>query len=266
MSAHVEPIVDAGELRDQIRAMYREVAEQPDGEFHFELGRPVAERLGYPREWLDAVPPDALASFAGVGHMLDLAAIESGDTVLDLGSGSGTDAFVAAHLTGPTGRVIGVDMTDAQLAKARRLRDGLGLHHVRFVEGLIEAPPVDSGSVDVVISNGVVNLAPDKDAVFGAAARALRPGGRLAIADIVSARELIERTRRNVALWAACIAGAVPQEDYLGAIEAAGLRVETVRDNRYRFLSPRALAAADKYGVTSVTVLATKPEDARSSR
>jgi arsenite methyltransferase len=266
MSAHVEPIVDAGELRDHIRAMYREVAAQPDGDFHFELGRPVAERLGYPREWLDAVPPDALASFAGVGHMLDLAAIEPGDTVLDLGSGSGTDAFVAAHLTGPTGRVIGVDMTDGQLAKARRLRDGLGLQHVRFVEGLIETPPVDSGSVDVVISNGVVNLAPDKDAVFGAAARALRPGGRLAIADIVSARELIERTRRNVALWAACIAGAVPQEDYLGAIEAAGLCVETVRDNRYRFLSPRALAAADKYGVTSVTVLATKPTDARGSR
>ena len=178
MSAHVEPIVDTDELRDHIRAMYREVAEQPDGDFHFELGRPVAERLGYPREWLDAVPPDALASFAGVGHMLDLAAIEPGDTVLDLGSGSGTDAFVAAHLTGPTGRVIGVDMTDAQLAKARRLRGGLGLEHVQFVEGLIEAPPVDAQSVDVVISNGVVNLAPDKGAVFAAAARALRPGGR----------------------------------------------------------------------------------------
>jgi arsenite methyltransferase len=101
--------------------------------------------------------------------------------------------------------------------------------------------------------------------VFRAAARALRPGGRLAIADIVSARELIERTRRNVALWAACIAGAVPQEDYLGAIEAAGLRVETVRENAYRFLSPRARAAAEKYGVTSVTVLATKPEDVQRS-
>jgi arsenite methyltransferase len=260
MSAQVEPVVDAGELRDHIRAMYREVAEQPDGDFHFELGRPVAERLGYPSEWLDAVPPDALASFAGVGHMLDLAAIEPGDTVLDLGSGSGTDAFVAAHLTGPTGRVIGVDMTAAQLAKARRLRDGSGLEHVRFVEGLIKAPPVDAESVDVVISNGVVNLALDKDAAFGAAAQALRPGGRLAIADIVSARELVERTRRNVALWAACIAGAVPREDYLGAIEAAGLRVETVRDNAYAFLSPRARTAADKYGVTSVTVLATKPQ------
>ena len=118
MSTQLEPVVDAKALRDRIREMYRDVAQEPGGDFHFELGRPVAERLGYPREWLDAVPPDALASFAGVGHMLDLAAIESGDTVLDLGSGSGTDAFVAAHLTGPTGRVIGVDMTDAQLAKA----------------------------------------------------------------------------------------------------------------------------------------------------
>jgi arsenite methyltransferase len=263
MSAQIEPMVDAGELRDHIRAMYREVAEQPDGDFHFELGRSVAERLGYPAEWLDAVPPDALASFAGVGHMIDLAAIEPGDIVLDLGSGSGTDAFVAAHLTGPTGRVVGVDMTDAQLTKARRLRDGLGLQHVEFVEGLIEDPPADPGSVDVVISNGVVNLAPDKDAVFHAAARALRPGGRLAIADIVSERELVERTRRNVALWAACIAGAVPHDDYLGAIEAAGLRIETVRANSaYRFLSPRARAAAEKYGVASVTVLATKPGSA----
>ena len=260
MSTQLEPIVDAKALRGRIREMYRDVAQEPGGDFHFELGRPVAERLGYPADWLDAVPSEALDSFAGVGHMLDLAAIEPGETVLDLGSGSGTDAFVAAHLTGPTGRVFGVDMTDAQLDKARRLRDGLGLEHVRFVEGLIEEPPVEPGSVDVVISNGVVNLAPDKDAVFGSAARALRPGGRLAIADIVSERELIERTRRNVALWAACIAGAVPHDDYLGAIEAAGLRVETVRPNAaYRFLSPRARAAADKYGVTSVTVLATKP-------
>jgi arsenite methyltransferase len=260
MSTHVEPIVDAGALRDRVREMYRDVAQRPGGAFHFETGRALAERLGYPADWLDAVPPDALASFAGVGHMLDLAAIERGETVLDLGSGSGTDAFIAAHLTGPTGRVIGVDMTDAQLAKARRLRDDLGVGHVAFVEGLIEQPPAPPASVDVAISNGVVNLAPDKDVVFGAVARALRPGGRLAIADIVSARELIERTRRNVALWAACIAGAVPHDHYVGAIEAAGLRVETVRANAaYRFLSPRARAAADKYGVASVTVLATKP-------
>jgi len=261
MSTDVEPVVDTAELRDRVREMYREVAEQPDGDFHFEIGRTVAERLGYPTGWLDAVPADALASFAGVGHMLDLAAIEPGETILDLGSGSGTDAFIAGHLTGPTGRVMGVDMTDAQLAKARRLRDARGLRNLVFVEGLIEDPPAEPGAVDVVISNGVINLAPDKEAVFAAIERALRPGGRLAIADIVSERELMERTRRNVALWAACIAGAVPRDDYLAAIEAAGLRIETVRPNDYRFLSPRAQAAADKYGVTSVSILATKPRE-----
>jgi arsenite methyltransferase len=260
MSTELEPIVDAGVLRDRVREMYRDVAREPDGDYHFELGRPLAERLGYPADWLDAVPPDALASFAGVGHMLDVARIEPGETVLDLGSGAGTDAFIAAHLVGPTGRVMGVDMTDAQLAKARRLRDERGLRHVAFVEGFIENPPAGPGSIDVVISNGVINLAPDKEAVFRAAARALRPGGRLAIADIVSERELVERTRRNVALWAACIAGAVPHEVYLGAIEAAGMKIETVRANpAYEFLSPRAQEAASKYGVSSVTVLATKP-------
>jgi arsenite methyltransferase len=248
-------------LRDQVRALYRDVARDPRAEYHFDTGRDVAERIGYPAAWLDAVPPAALDSFAGVGHLLDLAAIRPGDVVLDLGSGSGTDSFIAAHLTGPSGRVVGVDMTDAQLAKARRLRDSRGLDHVTFCEGLIEEPPVEPGTVDVVISNGVVNLAPDKEAVFRAAARALRPGGRLALADIVSERELIERTRRNVVLWAACIAGAVPHEDYVGAIEAAGLRVERVRPNDYRFLSPRAQEAAAKYGVTSVSVLAVKPDD-----
>jgi arsenite methyltransferase len=261
MSTELEPLIDVGDLRERIREMYREVADNPHGDFHFETGRVVAERLGYPAEWLDAVPADAVASFAGVGHFLDLAAIQPGDTILDLGSGSGTDAFIAAHLTGATGRVMGVDMTDAQLAKARRLRDARGLRNLVFVEGLIEDPPAEPERVDVVISNGVINLAPDKDAVFAAVARALRPGGRLAIADIVSARELIERTRRNVALWAACIAGAVPRDDYLGVIEAAGLRIETVRENSYEFLSPRAQAAADKYGVTSVSVLATKPTE-----
>jgi arsenite methyltransferase len=259
MSTELEPLIDVADLRDRIRDLYRMVAEHPDGDFHFETGRAVAERLGYPAAWLDAVPADAVASFAGVGHFLDLAAIEPGETILDLGSGSGTDSFIAAHLTGPTGRVMGVDMTDAQLAKARRLRDARGLRNLVFVDGLIEDPPTESGGIDVVISNGVINLAPDKDAVFAAAARALRPGGRLAIADIVSERELIERTRRNVALWAACIAGAVPRDDYLGAIEAAGLQIETVRANAYTFLSPRAQEAADKYGVTSVSVVARKP-------
>jgi arsenite methyltransferase len=249
-------MIDAAELRGHVRAMYTAVAEEPAGDFHFEVGRAVAARLGYPEAWLDAVPADALASYAGVGHFLDLADIRPGESVLDLGSGSGTDAFIAAHLAGPSGTVIGVDMTAAQLEKSRRL--GARVPQIGFLEGFIEDPPGAPESFDVVISNGVINLAPDKAKVFRAAARLLRPGGRLALADIVSTREIVERTRANVALWAACIAGAATNVDYLDAIQDAGLTVKIVRENDYRFLSPRAQTAAAKYGVTSVSVLAVK--------
>jgi SAM-dependent methyltransferase len=250
--------VDTVEVRDQVRAMYREVAFEPDNTFHFATGRELAERLGYPLAWLSAVPAEALASFAGVGHFLDLADLKPGEHVLDLGSGSGTDSFIAAALVGPEGRVTGVDMTDAQLAKARHF--AVATPQVKFVEGLIESPPVPASSIDAVISNGVVNLAPDKPKVFRAIARALKPGGRLALADIVSRSELKPATRSNVALWAACIAGSVPQQDYIGAIEDAGLQVARVRANPdYRFRSARAQEAADRYGVNAISVLAVKP-------
>ena len=204
-------------------------------------GRGLAERLGYPGQLLDAIPAEALASFAGVGHHLDLAALEPGEAVLDLGSGSGTDVFCAAVLVGESGRVVGVDITDDQLDKAARLRDTRGLPQVQFVEAHIEELPFDDASFDAVVSNGVINLSPAKDRVFAEAARVLRPGGRLAIADIVSGRALKERTRRNVELWAACIAGAIPRSDYLEAIEAQGLHVKELRNNDYRFISERAL-------------------------
>ena len=253
------PVVDLEQVRDEIRAMYREVARDPAGDFHFEMGRGLAERLGYPAPWLDAVPAEALASFAGVGHMIDLAELAPGDRVVDLGSGSGTDAFVAAHLVGPDGDVVGVDMTEHQLGKARTQRDLAGVEHLVFVKGYVEDPPVAAGSADAVISNGVLNLVPDKARAFASAARALRPGGRLALADIVSARELKPRTRANTQLWAACIAGAVPLERYLDGIRAAGLTVDEVRVNhQYRFISQRALDAADTYGVVSVSIRATK--------
>jgi SAM-dependent methyltransferase len=259
MSTTAESLVDLEEVRAQVQDMYRAVATRPGDEFHFEMGRALAERLGYPVAWLDAAPPEAVESFAGVGHMLDLARLAPGDRVLDLGSGAGTDAFIAGHLVGERGSVTGVDMTDAQLAKARALRDRDGRHNVSFVQGHVEEPPAEPGSVDAVISNGVINLVPDKGRVFRAVATALRPGGRLAVADIVSARVLKERTRRNTQLWAACIAGAVPMEEYVQGIESVGLSVETVRVNRdYRFLSARACEAADRYGVFSVSIEAVK--------
>jgi ubiquinone/menaquinone biosynthesis C-methylase UbiE len=251
--------LDTLELTQRVQRMYEEVALEPDHEFHFETGRPLAERLGYPPTELDQIPAAAIDSFAGVGYFLDLAALQAGDTVLDLGSGSGMDSLLAANQVGAQGRVIGVDMTDAQLAKARRLADDGRFAHADFREGFIETPPVEDGSVDCVISNGVINLSPDKPAVFTAAARALRPGGRLALADIVSEHQLPEGVTCDAALWAACIGGAMQRDAYRAAIEEAGFVIKTWRTNsEYRFVSKRADNATQKYGVTSISLLGRK--------
>ncbi|HEX6461525.1 MAG TPA: methyltransferase domain-containing protein [Thermoleophilaceae bacterium] len=251
-------LVDSELLEAEVKDMYRRVADEHGAELHFEVGREVAEHLGYSSELLDAIPAEAVASFAGVGHHIDLAAPRPGETVVDLGSGSGTDIFCCAVLVGEAGRVVGVDMTDAQLNKAARLRDQARLSQVELVEAHIEELPFDDETFDVVMSNGVINLSPLKGHVFAEAARVLRPGGRLALSDIVSGRPLRERTRRNVDLWAACIAGAIPKQHYLDAIEGQGLEVKEVRLNDYRFISERALDACSTYEVESVSLLAVK--------
>jgi arsenite methyltransferase len=249
--------LDTTELKQRVQRMYEEVALEPEREFHFETGRPLAERLGYPPADLDRIPGPAIDSFAGVGYFLDLAALQPGETVLDLGSGSGMDSFLAANQVGPAGRVIGVDMTEAQLGKARRLAHEGAFAQTDFRDGYIETPPVDEASVDCVISNGVINLSPDKAAVFAAAARALRPGGRLALADIVTEHQLPEGVTCDAALWAACIGGAMQRDAYRQAIEAAGFTIEQWRTNSdYRFVSERADNATQKYGVTSISLLA----------
>jgi arsenite methyltransferase len=251
-------LVDTERLEAEVKEMYGHVARGEEALLHFEVGRGLAERLGYPRELLDAIPAEALASFAGVGHHLDLAALRPGEEVLDLGSGSGTDVFCAAVRVGASGKVTGVDITDAQLDKAGRLRDRDGFAQVQLVAAHIEELPFDDASFDAVLSNGVINLSPVKSRVFEEAARVLRPGGRLAIADIVSGRALKERTRRNVELWAACIAGAIPRHNYVEAVEAQGLQVQEVRKNDYRFVSDRALAACSTYEVESLSLVAVK--------
>ncbi|HEY1595291.1 MAG TPA: methyltransferase domain-containing protein [Thermoleophilaceae bacterium] len=251
-------LVNGTELEAEVKHMYRLVAREDDAQLHFDVGREVAEHLGYPARLLDAIPAEALSSFAGVGYHLDLAALQPGDHVLDLGCGSGTDIFCAAVQVGESGRVVGVDFTDEQLAKAARLRDEAGLAQIELVESHIEDLPFEDDTFDAVISNGVINLSLLKGVVFCEAARVLRPGGVLAITDIVSGQALRERTRRNVELWAACIAGAIPKQNYLAAIEGEGLEVELVRRNDYRFVSERALDACATYDVESISLLATK--------
>lgn len=250
---------DPRELESKVKAMYRSVAQNPAGEFHFEMGRALAERLGYAPSDLDAIPAEAIESFAGVGFYFHLAGLKPGESVVDLGSGSGMDSFIAASRVGPQGKVFGIDMTDEQRAKAERLRVRDGFTNVKYLKGYIEDVPLPDGTADAVISNGVINLAVDKARVFREAARVLRPGGRLVLSDIVTEVRLPETITCDSSLWAACIGGASQQDDYRSQIEAAGLRVVRLEQNaKYEFISKNARGAAKKFGVKSISLLATK--------
>ena len=244
------------DLDRRIVAMYRDVATDAHVDLHFPIGRRLAEALGYPYDLLDRLPAQAVRSFAGVGYHLDLAYLRPGERVLDLGSGAGMDVFAAANQVGPAGAVAGVDMTPEQVAKANRARRE---HHTRFHEGRIEELPFSDASFDVVISNGVINLSADKPRVFAEAARVLRPGGRLAVSDIVTAREIDDPITARSELWAACIAGATPARRYFDEIADAGFHVHHVRRNSYRFTSERARRATDRFGARSISLLAVKP-------
>jgi arsenite methyltransferase len=251
--------VDAQELETKVKEMYRAVAADPGGPFHFELGRDLAVRLGYEEDRLDGVPQPAVDSFAGVGYFFDLLDLRPGEIVLDLGSGSGMDVFYAATFVGPAGTAMGVDFTREQLEKAGSLVLRHRIGNIDLREGRIEALPLEGASVDAVISNGVINLCPDKKAVFAEAARVLRPGGRLALADIVTDVQLVDAIVCDADLWASCIGGASLESGYLEAISSAGLEVISSRVNPYRFLSDRARGASRRYGVKSISLLARLP-------
>jgi arsenite methyltransferase len=196
-----EAPVDVDILRDEIRKTYTDVSTDAEQDFIFPTGRAWAEELGYPQPELSRVPDATVESFAGVANHWTLGRIEPGSVVLDLGCGAGTDLLIAAQMTGPDGRVIGVDMTPAMLERAHASTQQIGLANVELHESLIETLPLEDGCVDVVISNGVIDLVPDKDAVFDEIDRVLRPGGRLQVADVIIHTKVSEDARARIDLW-----------------------------------------------------------------
>jgi arsenite methyltransferase len=198
MSAEVD--IDVGLLKSEIKKTYASVSDEPERDYIFPIGRPWAEDLGYPEE-LASVPDGAVESFAGVANPWQLGRLAPGERVLDLGSGAGTDSLIAAQMVGAQGRVTGIDMTPEMLAKARAAAAEMGAENVEFVAGEAERLPFADGSFDIVISNGVIDLIPDKDAVFGELYRVLTPGGRIQIADVTIQNPVSEEGRRNIDLW-----------------------------------------------------------------
>jgi SAM-dependent methyltransferase len=225
---------DAALVHEKVRAAYTDVASRPAP--CCSAGAPDADRvaraIGYRDEDLSAVPAGANLG-VGCGNPSALAGLRPGEVVVDLGSGAGFDVFLAARAVGPRGFVIGVDMTDAMLERAHRNAVAGGFTNVEFRKGTIEQLPIDDSCADVVISNCVINLSPDKPRVFREALRVLRPGGRLAVSDLVLERPLPAALREGVEALVGCVAGALPRDEYLAAIEGAGFRIEDVSDVSY---------------------------------
>ncbi|MBI4540207.1 MAG: methyltransferase domain-containing protein [Gemmatimonadetes bacterium] len=227
-SGHRDMIFDA------VRAMYTAVAREPERGFHFPTGRRACEYVGYPAAQLDALPEAAVESFAGVGYPFAADVVRPGDVVLDIGSGSGTDALIGSLLVGPAGRVIGLDMTGAMRAKLRANAALMGAVNVEVLDGNAEDVPLPDASVSVVTSNGVLNLVPDKPRAVAEIFRVLRPGGRVQIADIVVEMEPSAACRAQPQLWAECIVGATTKGDYLEMFRVAGFHeVEVLRELDY---------------------------------
>jgi len=193
--------VDVDRLRSEVRLKYRDVATDPAKGFHFHIGRPLAQMLDYPMTTVESLPPRVVESFAGVNNPFSMGELKAGEDVLDIGSGAGFDSILAAQMVGPDGQVTGVDMTPEMRQKARTNAELVGLANVKFVDGLAERLPLPDGSIDVVISNGVINLCPDKLGVYNEIHRVLRPGGRLQIADVVVQKPLPDDAVADIDLW-----------------------------------------------------------------
>lgn len=243
-----------------VRDMYSDVALNPGKTFHFPTGRLACLFVGYPAEQLDALPATAVESFAGVGYPFAAGAIGAGDMVLDVGSGSGTDALLAATLS-QCGTVYALDLTDAMREKLARNAQAMGATHVKPLDGNAEEIPLPDASVDVVTSNGVLNLVPDKPRAFREIARVLKPGGRLQISDIALEQPVSDKSRADPKLWAECVVGAVREDDYLALLREAGLHCEVIRRQDYfsGSVSADTRRAAKALGAHAITLRGTRP-------
>ncbi len=269
--AFVRPTSDPQELRRRIfsavREMYTEVAKFPNHEFHFPTSRSACEFLGYSNQDLDALPLEALESFAGTGCPFVGQCIQPGDTVLDIGCGSGTDLLISVRRTGTTGKVIGMDLTDAMREKAKQNIARAGYVNVEVIEGNAEEIPLPDRYVDVITSNGVLNLVPDKQKAFGEMHRVLKPGGKIQIADIALSRKLSAVAKNNPQLWAECVVGAVPEQIYIRLLHNAGFeKVRLLQRINYfdRSSNPSTKDVARQYGARSIVLTAAKPVQDRS--
>ena len=252
--------LDARALHLEIRKVYSQVADDPKKGYPFHTGPDyAAERLGYLPEELAELPGAVTASFAGVGNPLAMARPRQGDAVVDIGAGSGMDTFLAARHVGPAGLVLAVDMTPAMLELGRQHVALAGLKQVEYIEGLAESLPLPDGIADLVISNGVINLVPDKDRAFAEALRVLKPGGRLQIADVVVHRDIPPAAREDIAIWTASIGGALLEGEYLVKIARAGFQDVRVTWRGLPFEGASGQRKADKYETEGVNIEARKP-------
>ncbi len=249
-------------ILDAVRGMYSHLARQPHDTFHFATGRYACEYVGYRADELDPLPPGAVESFAGVAHPFEANVIQPGDDVLDVGSGSGTDVLIASRLVGPGGTVTGLDMTRAMREKLEPNAASVGATNVRTVDGNAEDIPLADRSVDVVTSNGVLNLVPDKEKAIGEIYRVLRPGGRIQISDVVVEIPPSDACRAQPNLWAECIVGAVTREQYLETLKNAGFEsIQILQKVDYFAASPseETKKVASGFNAHAIVISAVKP-------
>jgi SAM-dependent methyltransferase len=255
------PDIDLNELRQAIQEEYKIVAENPADGFHFHTGRPLTRILGYDEAWLADVPESSIDSFAGTGNPFSLGTLKPGDRVVDVGSGAGLDSLIGAKMVGPEGQVIGVEMTPAMLTKARLAAKEAELDNVEFREGFAEALPVLDGWADVAISNGVLNLMPDKSVALVEMARVLKPGGRLQIADILVEKPVPDSAKSDIDLWTGYIAGALLDAELEMAILMAGFVAFEITWRADVFRGAPQEGSAVKFGTKGINFRARKAKN-----